>query len=75
MRMINGDELLAARAHFPLCGKEIVGRGFVSHEWVGGKVASAIKALRLALWRPSNQPAAFVGNDFACVRDDFTEVS
>ena len=75
MRMIDGDELLGALAHLALRRKEIVGRGFVRNEWIGGKVTSAIKGLRLALLRPSNQPAAFVGNDFACVPDDFTELS
>jgi hypothetical protein len=68
--MIDGQQLLAALAHFSLSGEEIFRGRFISHPWVSRKIAQAVDALSHAAFSAADEAATFVGIGFARMRDD-----
>src|SRR5712691_9850401 len=60
MRMVNRQQVLAAIAHGALRGKQILGRGFVSDERIGGDIPQRIDGAGSSVIA-ADQAAAFAG--------------
>jgi len=69
--MINGQQMLAARAHCALGVEEIFGRGLVGYQWICGEVTQAINTLTNSVCSAADEAAAFVGIRFARMRKEF----
>ena len=67
--MINGEELFAALAHLPLCGKEIFGSCFVGDERVRSDVVEWVNRQRDCFGIAANQPATLTRVRHASLRD------